>query len=132
MSKKYSKISAKIISLPRLNKKLARLGSNAKSAFKSALYKEAEGIMTESKKIVPVLWGILKGSGRVLPPEESGDRISVTLGYGGAASDYALEVHENMKSHHNVGKAKYLEIPFVEAQGGMARRIADMLDDKLL
>jgi hypothetical protein len=36
------------------------------------------------------------------------------IGFGGAASEYALDQHENMDYHHDVGEAKFLEKAFME------------------
>jgi len=77
--------------------------------------------LNESKKIVPVAFGVLKDSGRVELPQSTGTRTVVEVTYGGAAAGYALIVHEvppnsggrwgtGMK--HKAGKTyKYLEIP---------------------
>ena len=90
-----------------------------------ALYREAEHIMTRSKaQFVPVKDGILRASGHVEQPEYSGNRISVTLGYGGAASAYALVQHERTDYQHTVGQAKYLEQPVNEAAAGLGQRVA--------
>ncbi len=60
-----------------------------------ALYREAERIMADSKQHhVPVDLGTLKGSGHVQLPVVSGTRVVVTMGYGGAASGYAVYLHE--------------------------------------
>jgi len=88
----------------------------------AALKTEAELTMTESKKEVPVDTGALRDSGFVDEPKISGGDISVRLGYGGVATKvnektgeitttYAVIVHEDMKAHHVVGKAKFLEDP---------------------
>lgn len=88
----------------------------------AALKTEAELTMTESKREVPVDTGALRDSGFVDEPKISANNISVKLGYGGVATKvnpksgeitttYAVIVHENMKAHHVVGKAKFLEDP---------------------
>ena len=116
------------VDLSGLKEVLANLGMYGKTAIKKtagALYREAEQIMTTSKQnFVPVDWGTLKGSGHVETPKLSGSTITVTLGYGGAAAEYALRVHEDLEARHKVGEAKYLERPFLEAVHGMPERIA--------
>ena len=93
-----------------------------------ALYREAESIMTRSKAdFVPVDTGVLKASGHVQPPEITRGRVSVTLGYGGAASAYALVQHERTDFHHTVGQAKYLEQPVLEAAAGLGQRVASRM-----
>lgn len=62
----------------------------------SALYIEGQLAMTASKKRVPVDKGTLRSSGVVMRPERSGKRVWVTLAYGGAASAYAIAVHEHL------------------------------------
>ena len=62
------------------------------------------------------------------------------LGFGGPAGKgnqrgtsnkidvgYALIVHENLTASHNVGRAKYLEIPFNQALRRMDKRLADIM-----
>lgn len=95
----------------------------APSLLASALFIEAETIMTRSKELVPVDTGTLRASGQVQPPEISSGKVSVTMGYGGAASAYALVQHERTDYHHEVGQAKYLEQPVNEAEAGLSRRL---------
>ena len=90
-----------------------------------ALVLEAERVMTISKRdFVPVDLGTLRGSGHVAPPEISGTRVTVTLGYGGAASAYALIQHERTDFHHTVGQSHYLSTPVKAAAAGMGQRLA--------
>ena len=90
-----------------------------------ALYAEANQIMTRSKAdFVPVDTGTLRASGHVDQPKTEPGRITVTLGYGGAASAYALVQHERLDYHHTVGQAKYLAQPVNEAAAGFGQRIA--------
>ena len=97
----------------------------ALQASKAALYAEAEGIMTQSKEIVPIDTTTLRQSGTVLLPEVQDGKVSVTMGYGGNAEDYALKQHEDLTLFHpNGGTAKFLEIPLKQAAGGMLTRIA--------
>jgi hypothetical protein len=103
-------------------------------ALGAEMYLEGEGIMAQSKELVPVDTGALRASGYVELPVIDGLGASVELGYGGPASRpnpktgeetdvYAIIVHEDLEAHHKVGIAKYLEIPFLQAQRGMASRI---------
>lgn len=95
-----------------ISKKLGMLGNLGLEACKKGLYKVAQQTMTDSKSnYVPVLTGALRGSGHVDLPVVSGNEVSVLLGFGGVAADYALNVHETNK-HYNNGKVwKYLETP---------------------
>jgi hypothetical protein len=60
------------------------------------LYQEGEAVMAKSKPLVPVDLGALRASGRVSPPVSTANSITVTLGYGGTASLYAVYVHEGI------------------------------------
>lgn len=126
-----------------LKRAIEALGERGQQAGAAALYREANRIMTESKEnYVPVADDTLRGSGFVELPEIAGDNVEVTMGYGGAASAYALAVHEHLSEHspqswekaesagrpvqfHPTGHGpKYLEIPVIAAQEGFDTRIA--------
>jgi hypothetical protein len=108
------------------------LGANGPKAMGAALWKEGNNIMNAAKEITPVKFGVLKNSGIVNLPEISGDTVSVTMGFGGAASDYAVLQHEEASFYHTPPtQYKFLEQPFKEAQDGMEVRIAQDLWDKL-
>lgn len=82
------------------------------AAMPQVLMEEAQLIFRESQRLVPVKTGVLRGSGRIIPPRLKGTKYEVVIGYGGAASAYALKQHENLQYAHKEGKsAKYLEIP---------------------
>ena len=107
---------------------LQRLGDQAPAAAARALFEEAEAIMGDSKEhYVPVDVGTLKASGHVQLPVVSGNDVSVTLGFGGAAEDYAIVQHERLDYHHAVGGAKYLERPLLAAARGLPGRLASRL-----
>lgn len=72
--------------------------------------------MTEAKERTPVDTGTLRGSGYVDLPQDQGDRITQTFGFGGAASDYALIVHERLDVNHPTGQAKFLESVVLERE----------------
>lgn len=112
-----------------------------------AVYLEAELVMTDSKRnYVPIDLGTLRNSGYVAKPERFGSNITIKFGFGGAASAYAIAVHETPSKYdppswkgitvefgQRKGKgggqrgAKYLERPLKEALKGMAGRIADRI-----
>jgi hypothetical protein len=107
---------------------LTALGSKAVPALASALYTEGGLIITDSQNhYVPVLTGALRSSGHVDQPVIIGKSVSVTLGFGGPATPYALIQHENLEFRHTVGQAKYLELPFMAACGTMLPRLAQTL-----
>ena len=93
----------------------------------SALLIEGERIMTDSKQnYVPVDQGVLRASGYVNVQMEAGGPV-VELGYGGAASAYALVQHERLDFNHREGGPKYLERPMLAAERGMSERLAGHL-----
>lgn len=69
----------------------------------SALYEEAEKIITASKQLVPVDTGFLRASGFVEQPEFSHGKVSVALGYGGPAAPYAIHIHEGTRPRIETG-----------------------------
>lgn len=111
--------------------KLGQYDEDALSQLENALQTEAELIMTRSKRdFVPVDQGVLRASGHVKPATRRGSKAYVELGYGGAASDYALVQHERMDFQHTVGQAKYLEQPVKDAASGFAKRVEQRMDLK--
>lgn len=109
--------SIEVLEIPDFGRALDMLKSDVTKALESALYVEGERMMTTSKLECPVDTGTLRSSGHVAPPHTDimGHTVTVSLGYGGAAADYALRVHEDLNMHHTVGKAKFLEDPVREA-----------------
>lgn len=93
-----------------------------------ALRAEAEIEMTEAKRRTPVDTGALRASGHVSDPEIDGKNISVSLGFGGPAADYAFYVHEDLDAFHPVGQAKYLESVLDESRPHLAKRVASRID----
>lgn len=125
-----------------VQKRIDRVVNRFGDRLITALYRRAEMIMTVSKRdFVPVDMGTLRASGHVSPPERRGREISVTLAYGGAASAYALAVHEHpsrysppsWKAAKNVRFSptghgpKYLERPLMAAVGTLAADLASDL-----
>lgn len=97
----------------------------------SAMYTEAELIMTDSKaNYVPVVTGQLSNSGTVLKPEIKPSSVIVKLGYGGPAAPYALAVHEAPPSWGQ-HKPKYLSRPLNKASTGLTTRIANAVRTSL-
>ncbi len=125
------RIEASITGLSKIQALLRKHREKAVQALKREMYQEAQGIMTQSKELVPVDTGNLRDSGTVQLPREEGGAIVQELGFGGPAAPYAIFVHENTVVFHKVGMAKFLEIPFRQAQRGMAARIADGMSKTL-
>lgn len=88
------KLKIDIDGIERMTSAMNALGTKGPLAMGAALWKEGERIMAKSKELVPVDMGTLRASGHVTLPTITPTGASVTLGYGGAASDYAVYVHE--------------------------------------
>lgn len=89
-----------------------------------AVFSEAQTVLNESKKIVPVDLGVLKNSGKVSRPDISPSGVSVEISYGGAAAPYALIVHEDPDAQHKPGKTfKYLEKPVMARRDVFVRNV---------
>lgn len=131
-----------------MRKKIRRIAKNYPDKVMSALRVEAELILTRSKRdFVPVDLGTLRSSGLVGDVTRNGRSIEVIIGFGGAASPYAVAVHEwpsefdpptwqgSVVTFSPRGRgAKYLERPLMEAVDGFTQRIANriQLDNDLL
>jgi hypothetical protein len=90
-----------------------------------ALTQEAQIMFRNSQRIVPVQTGVLKASGQILPPQQVGSIITIDMGYGGAASAYAMRQHETESYRHAAGKSwKYLEIPVRERIPALEQNLA--------
>lgn len=120
-------ISARVSGMAGLRRALAAAGERGNEALAAAVADEADAIMAESKRRAPVDTGTLRSSGTVAPVERQRGKVSVEMGYGGAASAYALVQHEEMGYNHPVGEAKFLERPLRErapkVAGNLARRV---------
>ncbi len=112
-------------SLRRVLSNIEAKGEEMKRDAAAFLYRRAQYVMTESKREVPVKTGALASSGFVEQPDVSRGSISVTMGYGGPAREYAIPVHEDLTARHTEGrKAKYLEDPVRRAVPGLAKDLA--------
>lgn len=77
--------------------------ANAVKDMAAAMYREANYVMRKSVETVPVDYGVLRGSATVTKPNVKGTVIDLNFGYGGAASAYALAVHENPRAGRTGG-----------------------------
>jgi len=114
---------------------LKQLGDKALTMAGIALFEEATDIMEKpngARDQAPVDVGTLSQSGFVNEPVIEGNNVSVTLGFGGAASAYAHRQHEETTwKHPKHGKAKYLEDPMNEARSGFDERVGKRINDVL-
>jgi hypothetical protein len=102
--------------------------NEVEQAMPQVLNEEAQLIFRDSQRLVPVKTGVLRASGQIIPPRKKGNNFEVVIGYGGAASSYALEQHENLLYRHQEGKsAKYLEVPAQQRAAKMPDAIRNRL-----
>jgi len=98
---------------------LAQMPGRARTICGGALYECAQEVGATSLRVTPKSpgGGNLRNSQQITKPEVVGDGVEVTIGYGGAASAYALFVHEAPQELHwtlpGTGP-KYLERPAKE------------------
>jgi hypothetical protein len=117
--------------LERIQKALAESGPAGAKVAAMALRSEAQDAFAASQDEVPVDTSALKKSGRVRPETgvfTRGGEVYVELTYGGAATEYAIYVHEDLEANHPHGKAKYLEDPMTRQVNGISGRIADKVE----
>jgi len=113
-------ISMDIKGINKIQSQMKRYGEIAEAALTKSLKEEANGILIQSKELVPVATGALRDSGKVTGP--IGNVISIK--FGGGNVNYAAAVHEIIDAWHTNGMAKFLEIPARKAISGMSKRIA--------
>jgi len=107
---------------------LAAAGPRANLTLARALLEEANAIVGDAVALVPVRRGILRASADVSLPRITRTSVTLELGFGGAASDYAVAQHENLTYRHARGRtAKFLETPALARAEGMDRRLARRL-----
>jgi len=102
-------------------------GVNAPKFASRALYEEASEAFLLSQEVVPVRYGMLRSSGRVLPIEARGNVAFCFIVYGGTTAPYAVYVHElppGRAKHDPPTRWKYLEFPVKAYAKGMADRMA--------
>jgi hypothetical protein len=119
---------------------LAKGGTVGVDALSSVLRDDSLLAFRNSQRMTPHADGPLRASGVVKPPVVSGTHVEVLMGYGGAASAYALYQHENTQLRHPdptnphsdpKGQAKYLETPVRDQTKGLAKRLRDELESRL-
>lgn len=97
-------IKLDIKGLDEVTKKFQNLPRNFVDQMSEAMWAVGYFIEGKAKPLVPVDTGRLRAATQVWDRKP----LEVTVG---AHTDYALFVHENLRAHHNVGQAKFLEDP---------------------
>ena len=124
-------IQVQVTGMDELRARLLSAGKDAPRLLAGGIFIEAEGIMAESRPLVPVDTGVLRASGHVQLPDLTPTGASVEFGYGGAASAYAVVQHERLDFSHPSGQAKFLEQPTLESVAGMGERLAQSVGRRL-
>lgn len=109
-----AKIKGELGGTAELRRKLKEAGRIGTKALAAAAIQEMERVIGDAKLRTPVDLGTLKGSGTVLMPKIRGKKVTIIGGFGGAAKEYALRVHEDLSLSHTVGEAKFLERAWME------------------
>lgn len=110
-------ITASVIGLKQIRKRMMREGDKYKRALSVSIYEKGLEIIGDSILEVPVKYGHLRGSAYVAPPRNV-DSPEAEIGYG---KKYAVYVHERTELTHHVGKAHYLRDPFNRHMSGYTR-----------
>lgn len=107
---------------------LSRIAASTPRQIGKALYAEGLGVQADSMENTPVDTGALRASHETSRPEIAGDEVTVAVRCGGPAAGYAIQVHEDLEAHHDVGGAKFLENATNRAAPGLAERVAARLE----
>lgn len=116
----------------RIQQTFKAMPEELRAVLGQTLFWEAQEAYLKSQELVPVDTGTLKSSGTVVGPVDEGDTLSVTIGYGGAAGEYAVFVHEDLEAYHtSPTQAKFLEQAIIEQSRQMGRRISEVVRNTL-
>jgi hypothetical protein len=115
-----------------LNDAFKAAGKDAPIYGQQALFEEAQEAFRLSQEVVPVDTGVLRASGNVTQ-YRTGNIAHAWIRYGGAASSYAIYVHEippnsggrwgTGNKHASPTQWKFLENPVKLYSKGMAQRM---------
>lgn len=113
-----------IIGTKELIKNLEDAKERGRKAAGAGLYLEANNIIGDSLREVPVDHSALENSRYVTLPKFIGSDVIVEIGYGGSAKEYAEIQHERTDFKHPAGrKAKYLQDPINKAASGFSKNV---------
>ena len=87
-------INVRFTGIEGVQAKLEQLALKLPGAYEAALFEVGHDIKNQSVELVPVKHRTLANAAFVNDPEGEGLGAAVTIGYGGAASAYAIAVHE--------------------------------------
>jgi hypothetical protein len=120
---------------------LKRLSGKIPPRLARALFVVGQGVLQESKKIVPKKLETLKQSGTVDPPKMTSEGASLEISYGGPAAAYATAIHEHpsgssppswgtkkLKFTTPGTGTKYLEKPLFKKAKTLDREVGALID----
>lgn len=105
--------------LREMERRIRQLAAQHPRIAQRALVSEGEIEMSEMKRRTPVDTGTLRASGRLVALRPLG----IKWVFGGAASAYAVAVHEETEVFHTVGQAKFVESVVMEFIPNAAERV---------
>lgn len=124
----YGRIEVTFEGIDKIIGKLATAPNETKRAVAQVINELSEEVLYRSNEYVPVDKGTLRSSGNVIRAKNEGNAVVGGVGYGGAASKYAVYVHENLNANHpKGGQAKYLERATDEVKPFIARVMGERL-----
>lgn len=106
-----------------MKQNLETLARRSPRALERSLNKFTQIELAEMKRRTPVEFGTLRDSGHAEKPMWKGNTLTQEVGFGGAAEDYAIPVHEDMEAQHSVGGPKYVESVLNESERYFAERV---------
>lgn len=119
-------MARRVRGLRRTVRQLGKISKHFQIELPQFVKSQAENIMTESKRLVPVDEGTLRSTGHVTQPKIRFNKVSVKLRYGGPATDYAYIQHEtppSVFSHEDGQQWKFLEDPAMKAIPEMEKNL---------
>lgn len=120
-----SDFSVDIVGLDAMNRVLDALLDHCIDDGAEQLKREMDGVLEESRELVPFLTGDLQDTGTVSEPFMAEEQVAVSISYGDTEVNYALDQHENPNYQHAPGKTdKFVEIPLMEWTKDGPRRVA--------
>lgn len=123
-------INITVTSPEQLAEQLREFAREFPTAVEGSTWEELSTIMNESKKLCPVEFGFLRGSGYVSDPIIMADgTILISIGY---SSEYAVYVHEIVTNYHKPPTmAKFLELPLIYRKDRILRDIIARVNAKI-
>lgn len=118
-------IDVRIKGIAKTQQRLRAVNKTAPEAIIVGMMALGERIMSDAVARCPVDTGRLRQSAYVAPPQVTGERDSVELGFG---TGYAVDVHERTEVRHESGEAKFLEKAVMKKGVGQLHFIADQAE----